>query len=423
MSYNHIFYHSIDRILPRCFFCLENKTWEFLMREYHPNEQNTGKNSYYLPQKYVILPIKEAIKHIFLSCIAGKYKYLLIDTISKYVFCITSSLNEFLIKYYQPKHCSEIVSVNNTRKYQQWFKESIKLGFIQFSNSPFNNILEADFNAKTLFFRKQFAEVELLKHRGSSLCFSVKDTLGRKMFVKQLLNNGKNSKDCFAKKMLIIKKFHDFDCFTKLLYYNIDSMFYITQYVEGNNLEEVYLKMPINTKIDIIFQIIKSVALLHSKNIVHGDLHLGQFLLLDNGNIKMIDYDMVADITDKDTHTTPYMGATCEYIEPESICRNPFIMLNKPDLNFKAEIYRLGVLIFTIIYGTPPFLELTWEMLYNAKKSNEIQFDSIDNNGNLIPNEIITIMNKCLFRSPEKRFSSACEIISYLTQNKQYCKE
>lgn len=409
---NQVFYHCIDRIMPRSYFCLDDSMWVVLNEDYCPTDKNIKNHYYFFPDKYNIVPIKDAVKHIFLSCIDSKYKFIIIDRMSKYIYCITQDLSEYLFQYRQPRHVSEIASINHTGKYMFFFKELLILGFLQFSDSLSKDKVYIDINAKISSLQKQFIEIMLLRQRGTNLCFIVKDILGQRMFLKIFLHSGIDEKSSFAKKMSIIEKLQDSDYFLKLLHYDIESMFYVIQYFEGKNLEEICFTMSINTKIEIINQIVRSVAFLHSRNIVHGDLHLGQFLLSNDGKLKMIDYDMVADITDNNLF--PYMGATCEYIEPESLSRNPFILLHKHDLNFKAEIYRLGVLIYTIVYGNPPFHELTWGMLYKSKLKREIRFETIDNNGNLIPSVLVSIMKRCLLKCPKKRFSSACEIIPYL---------
>ncbi len=412
------FYNSIDRVLPRSFFCLEEIILTTLNEEYYSTVNKIKIHCYYLPDKYVIVPIKDAIKKIFISCIDNKYKYLLIDRMSKYVFCITPNIKEFLAQYRQPKYIVEVASINHTEMELLFFKELLNLGFLQFSDSlsENENEIDSDITSMISFLTRRFFNVKLLRQRGANLCFLVEDADGQKMFLKQFRYSERENKKSFERKISIIKKFQDSDYFLKLLHYDIDYMFYVVNYFNGNDLEEVCYAMSLESKIDVINKIVNSVAFLHSRNIVHGDLHLGQFLLSDDGKLKIIDYDMVADITGG--HFFPFMGATCEYIEPESLSRNPFVLLEKEDLNYRAEIYRLGVLIFNLIYESPPFHELTWEMLYESKQNCEIRFDNIDNRGVLIPNELITIMKKCLFKCPEKRFSSACEIIPLLNDIK-----
>lgn len=409
---SNLFYNSIDRIMPRCLFCLEDRLWDFMNEEPYNESAQLKKDCYCLSKNIAIIPITTAVRKIFISCISEKYEYILINKMSKYVYCITPSLRNFLCRYSQPRHISDISSINKSFVFRQFFYKSLSLGLLEISGDSHCIIFSKCVNLKLKYLQNIFNEVILLRKRRSSLSFLVKDISGKKAFVKQFLDSCIITRENFNNKMIVISKFHRYKPFCKVIQYNVDQMFYIMEYIEGDNLEEKYLKLPIRTKINIINQIVKSVAILHSKNIIHGDLHLGQFIISGDGIIKMIDYDMVADVSDNDS--LYHMGATCEYIEPESISRNPFVMIGKQDLSFQAEIYRLGVLIYNLIYGIPPFLELTWKMLYKSKKKNNIQFGNRDNNGYLVPKRLIYIMKRCLSKSPEKRFFSAQEIISYL---------
>lgn len=107
------------------------------------------------------------------------------------------------------------------------------------------------------------------------------------------------------------------------------------------------------------------------------------------------------------------MGATFEYIEPESLSTNPFVLIQKEDINFKAEVYRLGVLIYTIIYETPPFYEITWKMLCEAILHENPTFVKTDNKGHRIPDWIIELIKKCLHKDPNQRYASVCEIDNF----------
>lgn len=108
------------------------------------------------------------------------------------------------------------------------------------------------------------------------------------------------------------------------------------------------------------------------------------------------------------------MAATFEYIEPESVRKNPFRFIEINEYSFRAEIYRLGVLIYMLIYEVLPFCEMTWKSLCNSILTEEVICCNKDKNGNIIPKKLLYIMRVCLNKNKDKRFSSACEILTIL---------
>ena len=55
-------------------------------------------------------------------------------------------------------------------------------------------------------------------------------------------------------------------------------------------------------------------------------------------------------------------------------------------------------------------------MLCNSKLQDTIEFYVTDNEGNHIPSWLIALMKKCLYKNPMLRYSSACEMQSFLSK-------
>lgn len=403
------FNQSIDRILPSCFFCLEEKTKDLL---FNKKELSLLRylNCYYLPNNIHIVPLADGLKKDFFDYVDNKYKFLLVDSLRKNIFCITSDMKDYLNLFLDYRSKADVKALNRTEKYCDFFKNLIGVEFIKFN--------EGNFTTKKISIREipqkyGFSEADLISQNENCYSFVVCKEGSKQMFLKQMRINDAEYKVDFAHLIFTMKKLQNSPYFLKLLDYNIESLYYVTEYRNGVTLEELLKKgITLSEKINIIKKIVSALSFIHSRNIVHGDLHLGQFLVVNNSKLKLIDYEMMTDISTQ--HNTLYMGATFEYIEPESLCIDPFILICKGDMKLKAEIYRLGVLIYSILYEIPPFYELTWKQLYRSKLEDDITFAEKDKFDELIPLPLIEVMKVCLNRNPDLRFSSAKDIESIL---------
>lgn len=402
------FYDSIDRMLPSCYFCLQQTGKALLKVERLLADDLLDDDCFYFPNQYAILSIKQAVIPMYQSCINSKYKFLLIDRNLKNIFFITKKLKDYLMLYREPRKVQDIKEINDNCCKMLLFQGSLTQGFLlRYGRSedekfPFDDL------------KSQFKLIRLLASNNSNKSYLVQDKSGKILYLKQLLQMGTDYKAHFVKEIGIITKLQDCGCVLKLIDYDIESMYYVTEYVQGINLEEFYRDMQFEEKISLIKRIIDIMSILHSRNIIHGDIHLGQFILSETEDLKLIDYETLGVVSEKQIF--PYMGATFEYIEPESLSKNPFKLLQKEDMNLKAEVYRIGVLVYTLIYKIPPFYEISWKMLCASKLHDSVVFRATDNEGNLVPSWLISLMKKCLYKNPKQRFASACEMQSFLSK-------
>ena len=113
-----------------------------------------------------------------------------------------------------------------------------------------------------------------------------------------------------------------------------------------------YLKSKPNRKIDeeivknIFNQIISGIQYIHSKHISHGDIKLENLLIDSNNNIKIIDFGF-------GTHSfngklLNFFCGTPSYMPPEIINRKNY-------QGSCADIWSVGVLLYTLICGSFPF--------------------------------------------------------------------
>ena len=94
-------------------------------------------------------------------------------------------------------------------------------------------------------------------------------------------------------------------------------------------------------------QIIKALKYLHSHRVIHRDLKLGNLFISDKMEIKVGDFGLATKL-EFDGERKRTVCGTPNYIAPE-------ILEGKAGHSYEVDIWSLGVIMYTLIIGKPPF--------------------------------------------------------------------
>lgn len=108
---------------------------------------------------------------------------------------------------------------------------------------------------------------------------------------------------------------------------------------------------------------------IHSKNIVHRDLKLGNILVNDNMHIKICDFGLSTRIRETGEKRKTVCG-TPNYIAPE--------ILEEQGHSYEVDVWSVGVIIYTLLVGKPPYEDDSVESTYENIKNNRYSFPDIN---------------------------------------------
>ena len=111
----------------------------------------------------------------------------------------------------------------------------------------------------------------------------------------------------------------------------------------------------------IFKQIIEGLMYLHENNISHRDIKLENIIIKDKSEIKIIDFGFSA-CHPKDQLLNFFCG-TPNYMPPE-------IILKKDYIGEFADIWSIGILLYTILCGSFPFRGINF---FNKRRSDIIE--------------------------------------------------
>ncbi len=185
-----------------------------------------------------------------------------------------------------------------------------------------------------------------------------------------------------------------------------ESTYYLVmEYVEGRNLAQllrtVEVLQPVRA-LRIAYEIARSLTEAHALGIVHRDLKPGNVMVIDTDEgetVKVVDFGIVKVLEDSpanDTITRPdRMVGSPRYMAPEQI--------RKGTIDGRTDIYALGVVLFEMLTGQPPFKgESSIKTLMSHLQDPVPPMSELTSRP--IPPPVEQLVRRCLQKKPENRF-------------------
>jgi len=174
------------------------------------------------------------------------------------------------------------------------------------------------------------------------------------------------------------------------------------EYLSGYTLESVIKKKKeLNFRIvaKILMQVCAALNYAHQKGIVHRDIKPANIMLLENFEVKVMDFGIARLQASSLTQSNVTLG-TPHYISPEQLEGKP--------ADKRSDIFSLGVVIYEFLTGEKPFKgESISSLMYNIVNNTPPLPSALDERNPLVFDRIVS---KAMAKNPEERYQEAEEI-------------
>ncbi|MBC8386198.1 MAG: protein kinase, partial [Candidatus Cloacimonetes bacterium] len=151
--------------------------------------------------------------------------------------------------------------------------------------------------------------------------------------------------------------------------------------------------------INSFINICNGLDAIHSKSFIHRDLKPSNILINKNGDVKITDFDFLK--TGKNLLAKDEYLGSIRYSSPEQ-CIDP------KAVDQRSDLYSLGIILFEIFTGKVPFDGRSWEEI--ATKQVKSGFIVPKKIKKLIPESLVSIIQKLLQKKSEDRYQNAREL-------------
>lgn len=192
--------------------------------------------------------------------------------------------------------------------------------------------------------------------------------------------------------------------------------FLVMEYLEGSDLGQVLTatgRMEPSRAVHIVAQVLRGLAAAHGAGIIHRDMKPANVFLTERSDVadfvKIMDFGISKVVAARDarvrlTETGVAMG-TPIYMAPEQAEA-------RPDIDHRIDIYAVGVMLYEMLAGEPPFNASSYLVLVQQHVASAVP--PLGERRRDLPAALVRAVHKALEKKPERRFADALEFAAAL---------
>jgi serine/threonine protein kinase len=201
-----------------------------------------------------------------------------------------------------------------------------------------------------------------------------------------------------------------------LLDYHEDQfgLYLIMEFIDGKPLDE-YIEhvsgpIPEDVAVPLFKQALAAFQYAHDKKVVHRDIKPSNLIITSDGTLKVLDFG-IAKIVGNDNYKLTKTGAhtgSVYYMSPEQV--------RGIDVDFRTDIYSLGITLYQMLTGYNPYVDLTTE--YDIfEKIVKVPLADPRTKYPAVSEHMCKVIDKSTQKNPFDRFNSCNDFSRNLDKN------
>jgi serine/threonine protein kinase len=178
--------------------------------------------------------------------------------------------------------------------------------------------------------------------------------------------------------------------------------------LSGEQLERLNRPERVGRLKDAMAQLCEALMYIHGHGIVHRDLKPSNVMVDEDRQVRLMDFGLAKYLASGDAEITAggKMVGTFRYMPPEQILGEP--------LDGRSDLYSLGVILYEMLGGVPPFDAPTpYELWQKVLETEPTSLLSLNARGDA---QLARIAHRLIRKEPDDRFQTAEEVLEALSE-------
>ena len=215
---------------------------------------------------------------------------------------------------------------------------------------------------------KKYAKGKFLGKGGFAKCYEFTSLENSKIMAAKIIPKGTLKKSRHRQKLLSEIKIHRGLSHAHIVKFehvfeDNENVYILLEMCTNQTLNDLCKRRKRLTEFEAqyyLFQIVSALKHLQKNRIIHRDLKLGNLFLNDKLEIKLGDFGLAAKL-DFDNEKRHTVCGTPNYLAPE-------VLSNKAGHGYEVDVWSLGVVLYAMVVGKPPFETPEVKMTYEKIK-------------------------------------------------------
>jgi len=221
---------------------------------------------------------------------------------------------------------------------------------------------------------KKYAKGKMLGKGGFAKCFEVTNLDNKKVLAAKIIVKSSLTKSRARQKLISEIKIHKSLHHTNIVgfehvFEDQENVYILLELCTNQTLNELLKRRKRLTELEVqcyMVQIINAMKYLHANRVIHRDLKLGNLFLSEKMEIKVGDFGLATKL-EFDGEKKRTICGTPNYIAPE-------ILDGKVGHSYEVDVWSIGVIMYTMLVGKPPFETPDVKTTYKKIRMNSYSF-------------------------------------------------